>query len=59
MAVFSEEFLSENDFGVVLANFCCYHYGANLSEAVDRIAADQKDYHKCSSRVIVCCIAKI
>ena len=31
---FFEELLSENDFGAVLANFCCYEYGANASEAV-------------------------
>ena len=43
---FCEEFLSEND--------CCYDYGANASEAVEKIAADQKDYHKFSSCVIIC-----
>ena len=26
---FCEELLSENDFEAVLANFCCYDYGAN------------------------------
>ena len=26
--------LSENDFEAVLANFCCYDYGANNLEAV-------------------------
>ena len=31
----------------------------NASEAVQKIATDQKDYHKCSSCVIVCWIAKI
>ena len=51
---FCEEFLSENDFEAVLATFCCYDYGANASEAVLKIATDQKDYHKCSSCVIVC-----
>ena len=51
---FCEEFLSENDFEAVLASFCCYDYGANASEAVQKIAADQKDYHKCSSCVIIC-----
>ena len=48
-----EELLSENDFEAVLATFCCYGYGANASEAVQKIATDQKGYHKCSSRVIV------
>ena len=35
---FCEELLSENDFEAVLANFCCYDYGANASEAVQKIA---------------------
>ena len=56
---FCEELLSENDFEVVLATFSCYDYGANASEAVQKIATDQKDYHKCSSCVIVYWIAKI
>ena len=49
-----EELLSENDFKAVLGTFCCYDYGANASESVQKIATDQKDHHKCSSRVIVC-----
>ena len=55
---FCEELPIENDFEAVLAYFCCDH-GANASEAVQKIATDQKDYRKCSSCVIVCCIAKI
>ena len=51
---FCEELLSENDFEAVLATFCCYDYGANASGAVRKIPIDKKDYHKCSSRVIVC-----
>ena len=58
MAAVSEEFFSENDFEAVVATFCCYDYGANASEAIERIATDQKDYHKCSLCVIVCCITK-
>ena len=54
-----DELLSENDFEAVLATFCCYDYGANASEAVPKIATDQKDDHKCSSCVIVCWISKI
>ena len=46
---FCEELLSENDFEPVLANFCCYNYGANAFEAVQKIATDQKEYHECSS----------
>ena len=34
---FLEELLSENDFEAVLVNFCCYEYGANASEAVEKI----------------------
>ena len=33
-----EELLSENDFEAVLVNFCCYEYGANASEAVQKIS---------------------
>ena len=53
-----EEFLSENDFEAVLDTFSCYDYGANASEAVEKIATDQKDDQKCSLCVIVCCIVK-
>ena len=35
---FSEEFLSENNFEIVLTNFYCYKYDANNSEAVEKIA---------------------
>ena len=35
-------FHSGNDFQAVLALFCCYDYGVNASEAVEKIAADQK-----------------
>ena len=41
---FCEELLSENDFEAVLATSCYYDYGANASEAVKKIATDQKDY---------------
>ena len=54
-----EEWLSEDDFEVVLEILCCYDYGANASEAVQKIAEDSKDYHKYSSCVAVCWIAKI
>ena len=36
---FCEELLSENDFETVLDNFCYYEYGANASEAVQKISA--------------------
>ena len=35
---FCEELLSENYFEAVLVNFCCYDYGANASEAVQKIS---------------------
>ena len=35
---FCEESLSENDLEAVLVNFCCYEYGANTSEAVQKIS---------------------
>ena len=35
---FCEELLSENDFEAGLANFCCYDYGFNASEAVQKIS---------------------
>ena len=49
-----EELLGENDFEAVLATFCCHDYGTNASEAVQKIAIYQKDYHKFSSCAIVC-----
>ena len=58
MVAFSEEFLSEDKLETVLAIFCCYDYNANAFEAVEKMATDEKDYHKCSLCVIkVCCIA--
>ena len=35
---FCEEFHSKNDFEAVLINFGCYGYGANVSEAVQKIS---------------------
>ena len=35
---FCDQLLSENDFETVLVNFCCYEYGANASEAVQKIS---------------------
>ena len=35
---FCEELLSENDFEAALVNFYCYEYGANSSEAVQKIS---------------------
>ena len=35
-----EKFLSEKDFEAALTTFCCYEYGANVSEIVQMIATD-------------------
>ena len=35
---FCEELLGENDLEAVLVNFCCYDYGNNASEAVQKIS---------------------
>ena len=43
----------------VLAAFCFYKYGANASETVQKIATNQKDYHKFFSCFIVYRIAVI
>ena len=56
---FWEELLSENDFEAVLITFCCYDHDAKGSEAVQKIATDQKEHRKCSSCVKICWIAKI
>ena len=56
---FFEELLRENNFEAVLATFFCYDHGTKSSETVQKIAAGQKEYHKCSSCVIICWIAKI
>ena len=36
MVGFVSNCLEENDFVAVLVNFCCYEYGANASEAVQK-----------------------
>ena len=54
MAAFSEEFLCGYNFDAILAIFGYYCYDTNASEAVAKIATDEKDYHKCSFCFIVC-----
>ena len=51
---FCEDLLGENDFEAVLSPLCCYNYGANAPEVDQKIATDQKDYHKCFLCVAVC-----
>ena len=41
---FCEELLSENYFEAVLINFCCYGYGTNSSEEVQKISARTLDF---------------
>ena len=45
MVAFVKNFSVRMTFEAVLAFFCCYDYGANASEAVQKIATDQKGYH--------------
>ena len=35
---FYEELVGENDFEAVLTNFCCYDYGVNASDVVQKIS---------------------
>ena len=35
-------------FDAVLATFCCYDCGANCSDAVEKMATNQKDHRKSS-----------
>ena len=55
-----EELHNENNFEAALATFYCYDFrDFKASEAVQKIATDQKEYHKCSSCIIIFWIAKI
>ena len=56
---FMSNYLVKACFEAVLVTFCFYDHGANASEAVQKIAIDQKEYRKCSSCVKTCSIAKI
>ena len=56
---FCEGLHSENDFEAILATFCRYDHGAKASVAVQKIARDQKVYHKYSSCVIIYWITEI
>ena len=51
---FCEELFSGNESEAVLATSFCYDHGAKASEAVQKIATDQKLYCKCSLCVIIC-----
>ena len=47
MAALSEDFFIEEDFEAVLTIFCSYDYGANSSEAIEKMGTYEKDHHKC------------
>ena len=53
MTACSEDFLCQDGFNAALAIFRSYCYNANASVAVEKIATDEKDYHKCSLCVIL------
>ena len=59
MVPFCANFLSGNEFENVLTIFCCFDYGENKSDAVEKIAIDENGYHKCSLCVIVNFIARL
>ena len=42
MAAFKKDFLNRYNFETVLAIFCSHDYGVNASEAVEKIATDEK-----------------
>ena len=44
---FCEELLSENYFETIIATLCCYDHGDKASDAIQKIATDQKEYRKC------------
>ena len=54
MAVCCEDFLCGDDVDPVLVISRFYRYGANTSEAVERISTSEKDDHKRSLCVTVC-----
>ena len=56
---FWEELPGGNDFEALLATFCCYDHSAKASEAVQKIAIDQRVYRKCSFCIIISRLAKI
>ena len=55
--ILAEDFLCRFGFDAVLAIFRSYGYGTNASEAVEKIAANKKDYHKHSFCFIICIAA--
>ena len=50
---FFEELLCENDSEAVLVNFCCYGFGANASEAVQKISTGTLELHANSLKRLI------
>ena len=50
---YCEELLSESDFEAVLVNFCCYDYGTNVSEAVQKISTRTLDLYANSLKQLI------
>ena len=48
-----EELLSENGFEAVLVNFCCYDYGANTSEEVQKISTRKLELYASSLKQLI------
>ena len=51
--IFCEELLSENGFEAALVNFCCYDYGTNASESVQKISTMTLDLYVNSLKQLV------
>ena len=50
---FCKEVHNENDFVAVLANFCCYDYGGNASEAVQKISTRTVELYASSLKQLI------
>ena len=50
---FFEELLCENDPEAVLVNFCCYGFGVNASEAVQKINTGTLELHANSLKQLI------
>ena len=46
MAGFSENFIIQDEFEIVLATSCCQDYGANSSEPIEKITTDENAYQQ-------------
>ena len=50
---FCEKLLSENNFEIVLVNFCCYDCGTNASEAVQKTSTKTLDLYANSLKQLI------